>query len=375
MADEIEHAASIVSDALAVQPSLAKRSEDCRAEVQRPTADWLSRATPHWKTASASRTPIWVLPPPRSRGQIWNIALPIGQNRMHFLLATSPDNHQQIQAVTDLLKVALQNSATAKDSTSLRPEAITAWASLIGSIAWPTIVLSAIVIFREPIASLLTRVESLKIMNQEVTLHALNQQVEASAVDAKQMTGLSRGPSEQERTRATTVATLAANAPADDLREVAKKLAREYENIRITHLPSDSRTHLMEIVVAKMRTIGTAVYPLRHEFMISPSPGERLIAVAAMQVTPDYESLTWLANRILAEKPFVGYHASVALYQAAKNEQAPAHKEELLAACDIAQKAIADLREDSDRTKTVGLLLETVKNISWIERGSRAAAY
>ena len=279
------------------------------------------------------------------------------------IVATSP---QQIQAITDLVKTTLQDSP-AKEASLFQPDVMTAWASLIGSVAWPAVALSAILVFREPIADLLARAQSVKAKGVEIKLRELKQQVEAAGVDAGQSTGLSHGPTTQERKRATAVAALAVNAPAEDLREVAKNLAREYENIRITHLPSPSRTHLMEIVVAKMRAMSNAVYPLRHEFMASPSPGERLVAIAAMQVTPDYDSLGWLVDRLVSEKPFVGYHAAVALNVAAKQEQAASHKEALVAAGEAAKKAIVGLSETSDRTNSVNAFLDAIKGIHWTE--------
>jgi hypothetical protein len=81
----------------------------------------------------------------------------------------------------------------------------------------------------------------------------------------------------------------------------------------------------MEVVVSKMRTIGQAFFPVRHEFAASPAPGKRLMAIASLEVSPDYDMLDWLAERISSEKPFVQYHALVAILLAAKALPAKAY--------------------------------------------------
>ena len=90
------------------------------------------------------------------------------------------------------------------------------------------------------------------------------------------------------------------------MRQQVDELAAEHERVRGSMRVSDTRTRAMEVVVSKMRTIGRAAYPLRHELSVSASPGHRLQAIASLQVMPDYDLLDWLANRIDQERPFVG---------------------------------------------------------------------
>jgi hypothetical protein len=70
----------------------------------------------------------------------------------------------------------------------------------------------------------------------------------------------------------------------------------------------------MEQVFEKMRNLATASYPLLDELAGSPSPGERLAAVAILQVFAAEQFLTFLVKLIGSEKPFVGYHATKALH-------------------------------------------------------------
>ena len=70
-------------------------------------------------------------------------------------------------------------------------------------------------------------------------------------------------------------------------------------------------------------------------------------------VGPDPAWLPWLADRIAAEKPFIGYHAAVALLSAAR-----AVPDESLDAVDgaltTAVESSSRLRADTDRATTTG---------------------
>ncbi|MGH6802048.1 MAG: hypothetical protein ACREC3_01610, partial [Methyloceanibacter sp.] len=159
-------------------------------------------------------------------------------------------------------------------------------------------------------------------------------------------------PSASEIARASSIEEQAASTDLSLLRREAAKLAREYEITRASMPPGDNRTRRMEIVVAKMRVLGRALFAIRHEYMTSPSPGFRLVAIACMQVRPDYESLDWLAERI-GEKPFVGYHALVALLVAARDPLAPHYKDALKAALAKLEPLRPSLAADADRAQTL----------------------
>jgi hypothetical protein len=69
----------------------------------------------------------------------------------------------------------------------------------------------------------------------------------------------------------------------------------------------------MELIFQKMRALATASYPLLNELSNSPSPGDRLAAIAILQVFSNENSLEFLVDLVGTEKPFVGYHATKAL--------------------------------------------------------------
>jgi hypothetical protein len=80
------------------------------------------------------------------------------------------------------------------------------------------------------------------------------------------------------------------------IRRQVHDLAVEYERIRATMRPSDSRTRRMEVVLTKMRTLAFAAYPLLDQLTNSSSAGERLAAVAILEVRPSQAYLNWLAE-------------------------------------------------------------------------------
>jgi hypothetical protein len=100
----------------------------------------------------------------------------------------------------------------------------------------------------------------------------------------------------------------------DLVRNQVRSYARLYERTRQRMRPSDARTGRMEQIFEKMRLLATASYPLLEELSSSPTPGERLAAVAILQVFATEQYLPFLVKLVGSEKPFVGYHAVKALH-------------------------------------------------------------
>jgi hypothetical protein len=121
------------------------------------------------------------------------------------------------------------------------------------------------------------------------------------------------------------------------------------------------RTRAMEVVVSKMRTIGQAFFPLRHEFAGSPAPGKRLMVIAALQVLPDYDMIVWLADRVLSEKPFLQYHALVAIQLAA--EGAAAKKNLLSFKAALGKLDNLDFDGDTSRVRTLARIKNAVDRL------------
>ncbi len=101
-----------------------------------------------------------------------------------------------------------------------------------------------------------------------------------------------------------------------DARERMLALAREYESTRASMEGGFARTQAMESVAAKMRATALAAAPWLEQFQSAATPGARLAAIAILQLRPQAGSLGWLVARLAVERPFIGYHAAVALDRA-----------------------------------------------------------
>ena len=135
-------------------------------------------------------------------------------------------------------------------------------------------------------------------------------------------------------------------------RERVAMAAREYEQVRASMPSGDSRTRAMEVVASSMKTMAQSTFSLIPDLVASESPGERLAAVTALEVIPDVRYVAWLADRIRDEKPFVGYHAAVALLAAAR-EISSTDLAAVRAAVDTASQHAKPLRSDEDRVNTL----------------------
>lgn len=98
-----------------------------------------------------------------------------------------------------------------------------------------------------------------------------------------------------------------------NVEEIAKKIAIEYEMIRLASDRSDKRTAEMDTKAAGLRLLGLAIVPYREKFAISSSAGERLVAIMSLQVLPCSIYLNWLYGRVVRERAFVQYNALLAL--------------------------------------------------------------
>ena len=205
---------------------------------------------------------------------------------------------------------------------------VKAIADLVAAVAWPGVVLLLAYMFREPVAKFINDAKLLKFgaMSAE---RQVREEVDRSGKEAEAAEGRSDGPTSNELVRAGVVERLAENSDAAVIRGQARELGEEYERVRGSLPSGDDRTRAMEVVVSKMRTIGRAVIPVRYDLSASNSPGERLAAIASLQVALDYDFIPWLTDRAETERPFISYHAMVAILGGLRDPAAPRHAEEL----------------------------------------------
>lgn len=246
----------------------------------------------------------------------------------------SPDQAAQLKALLDAM------SPRSPDWT----DGVRAIGDFIGHAGWPIIVLIALFMFRGPIG----RIRSLAWKDLKVDI---DRELDWAGKRAGEESPEARkgGPTAAELVQSDQVGKLAVGVDLQAIRTTVDSLGAEYERIRATMVPGKTRTQRMTVVVAKMRTLGRAVIPLRHELMGSPNPGQRLAAIASFQVAPDFEALDWLVQRLPTERPFVGYHAAVALHMAARDPRAGSHIQALTAVLAEVEAVQKTLSADTDR--------------------------
>jgi hypothetical protein len=134
-------------------------------------------------------------------------------------------------------------------------------------------------------------------------------------------------------------------------------MAAEYEKIRREEQAGGARTRHMTAVLSRMKAKAAGVRGLLDDFQKSDAPGIRLAAIAILQMFPDARYLDWLAERLdnpAVEKPFVGYHAAVALLEAVRTlptTECARLKSALARAKSLAEK----LPSDPDRLQVLAI--------------------
>jgi hypothetical protein len=133
-----------------------------------------------------------------------------------------------------------------------------------------------------------------------------------------------------------------------------------YNAIREQMRPSPERTSKMAEIFATMRSLAGAVRWTYPEFKEGQSGGERLAAVAILQMFPNNDELDWLAKRLdhQQESRFLGYQAAQALLQAARG--LPASKN-LVEAVNLALQLVRRDSSDADRIKILETARETLE--------------
>ena len=146
---------------------------------------------------------------------------------------------------------------------------------------------------------------------------------------------------------------LATPASRDTIVDKMLALAREYEQVRATMQSGDARTWAMTRIVMQMRRIGLAAQPALRQLSESASPGERLAAIAILQTRFDAAYIHWLADCVINEVPFVGFHAAVVLFQASKIVGEPARRELQVELERASQALAAKNHVDAGRDKLI----------------------
>jgi len=137
-----------------------------------------------------------------------------------------------------------------------------------------------------------------------------------------------------------------------------EQLAAEYDRLRDTLPSGPDRTRRMSGVMAEMASQAGPVAPHLPRLTESPRAGERLAAVAALQSLAAPYYLPWLVKRLVQERPFVAFHAAVALL-ALLPRLTPQQRESVKQGVQAAQKELADKGlADAERDAVMAQILQ-----------------
>ena len=190
---------------------------------------------------------------------------------------------------------------------------ITALAALVAALAWPATVLCILLLFRGKVAVAFDRLPSVLDRMNKIKLGAVEAELERQAQSVPEDPRAAEQISPQQIQAAAKVETQARSLDEQSLRDKIQQLCFEYETIRKVLPSSPGRTRAMTQTVVKMRTLGPAVADWIDELKQSAVAGNRLMAIAIMQIMPDRTDVDWLVERFRGEKPFVFFQAASAL--------------------------------------------------------------
>ena len=221
---------------------------------------------------------------------------------------------------------------------------IGALAALLGAVAWPTVMLIFLMFFTHELRAIASRVPALLDRIRKMTVVGVVAELDALADKAPKT-----GEVTAEQTRAAAELVI-------ESREVGKehlfaeldKLCFQYDTIRRSMAAGLARTQEMSRIIVKMRALGPSTSTRINVYKDSGSAGSRLAAVAMMQMEPGKADLDWLLERFRIETPFVFYHASLALVNAA-NSGSEANKRRVLETAKTALEILQSFKGTPDK--------------------------
>lgn len=190
---------------------------------------------------------------------------------------------------------------------------ITAIAALVSALFWPIVIVTVFVVFRKELRPSLKRLPDLLGRVRKVKIAGIEAELDKVADAVPDADNLGEEITRQEIQTASRVETQARSLDDDALWEQVHTLTTEYESLRKAMPSGPTRTNAMTRVFVKMRTLGPSVVSFVDDLKRSRSAGERLFAIAIMQIEPDVADIDWLEKRFQSERPFVFFHAANAL--------------------------------------------------------------
>ncbi len=227
-------------------------------------------------------------------------------------------------AAPPVLKVQIEQAESAKPKGGFS-DALKSITDLVSALAWPAIVVVFLIWYRKQVGQGLGAVISKLPQAEGFEFGPLKIALSKSAVLA---TDIPVSPDAQDQRDAMKLQNKLAKDLRDEvaqspevLPEIRRKmdeLARQYELLRAARdsqnrKASDAEIVQMNKMVSQMRALAISCAPYWKEYADSARQGDRLAAVVIVQMSPDPKYLDWLRERFRVDRPFIFYHAALAL--------------------------------------------------------------
>ena len=191
---------------------------------------------------------------------------------------------------------------------------ITAIAALISALAWPAALLMVLILFRHQLGIAFRDVPGMIGRMQKVKLGAFEAELSAKAADLVDEAVAAPGAISARQIRSAARMQIAAKSlPEGALRDQLRQLCIEYETVRNVLPSGEERTRAMTNILVRMRTLAPSVAQFLDELKASSSAGNRLAAVAIMQVNPSLADADWLLERFRSDTPFIFFQSATVL--------------------------------------------------------------
>jgi hypothetical protein len=245
-------------------------------------------------------------------------------------------------------------------------ELLKAIASLISAVAWPAIVTLFLIRYHKQVGDGFSAIAMRLSQAEGLELGPLKIALKKSAEIAAQIPSDPQPKDQQEAIKQQTKLGKVLHAEVIEdpamLPEIRKKmdeLARQYEFLRAARDAQRRKATEAEIVqmnkiVSQMRALAVSCVPYWKDYADSERPGDRLAAVVIIQMSPDPNFLGWLGERFRVDRPFIFYHAALAIQNMADQCWTEA-REQIRSTAEQALNALRNFKDDPDK-KTVDVL-------------------
>lgn len=190
--------------------------------------------------------------------------------------------------------------------------AIEAAASVLGAYAWPLLILISLTLFRHQIRDLLARLVRIDVAGAKFEF-ARQAEHRGQRILRKEPNATGSLTPEQQKA-AEEIAGLASTESQQAVRKEMLRVAMEYNRAN-SIIDQKAKAQAKDRALVEMRLLSLAASNLLDELRLSGSFGERLAAIAILQLRPrpSQEILSWLADQLVLSDDVLVKQASLAI--------------------------------------------------------------